>query len=506
MVPVPPPSKTPILAVLAAILVLGACGGRSSGILGAGSGANEGGSSGTADGSAVETLPDSSVADSPSATTASSGNPVTDVDASTEATGAGIGSVDATIGLDASALIDATDATGSESDIMMPCGPASTGTYFVDPSAGHDDDAGTGSQACPFKSLTHSLSLVGDGGAPVTVEIVNTGAAPTLSQSTGEVFPITVPGGVTIIAEDTTKNTPSILVAAVPEPTGAFSQADNAYPCSSAGGCAYGFFLESANTHLSHLAVDGQGISGQGRAILVTNSASVSADHVTVQNFVGTFADIMVNVLNSGADAQAAGGLVLGPGVVVRANTGSSVSGALVVRGGTATIVGGQGADHTSFQGSEEGIWVRETGAVDIEGTPIDPAAPDVSDIDVDGAGLFLEEGGPPLLSTVRGLHIAHAGLGVQAARNLTMRASYVADNQFGLEIVQSAVVDLGNPSDYGRNIFVNNGNFDICPDNGTLAVGNIFGNVDCANGGKLDSARLCNATPAQINVANCTF
>lgn len=82
-----PPAKTPSLAVLAAILVLGACGGRSSGILGVGSGSNEGGSSGSVtsmpEGSTADVQPDSSVADSPSGTTseASSGNPVTDVDA-----------------------------------------------------------------------------------------------------------------------------------------------------------------------------------------------------------------------------------------------------------------------------------------------------------------------------------------------------------------------------------------------------------------------------------------
>jgi len=75
------------LAVLTAILVVGGCGGRSSGVLGAASGVNEGGAPGsvasTPEGSTADVQPDSSVADAPSDTTseASSGNPVTDVDA-----------------------------------------------------------------------------------------------------------------------------------------------------------------------------------------------------------------------------------------------------------------------------------------------------------------------------------------------------------------------------------------------------------------------------------------
>jgi hypothetical protein len=281
---VPPPSNTPSRAVLAAIVALGGCGGRASGILGAGSGANEGGSSGsvtsaTLEGSTGESQPDGSMADSPTATESegSIGNAI--VDAGAEATGAGGGSVDATEGLEASALMDATDATEIEADIVVPCGPPASGTYFVDPIAGHDDDGGTGSQACPFKSLTHALSLVGDAGTPVTVEIINTSAAPTLSQSTGEVFPITVPGGVTITAEDTTKNTPAVEVGAMAAeliPPGGMG-----CPAS----CARGFYLFQPSARLSHLVVSDASPADRDYGITIVSPGTVIIDHVLIENF-----------------------------------------------------------------------------------------------------------------------------------------------------------------------------------------------------------------------------
>jgi hypothetical protein len=508
IVPVPPPSKTASLAVLAAFLVLAGCGGRSSGILGAGSGANEGGSSGnvtgTPEGATVETLPEASVADSPSepGSEGSSGNSV--VDAGADATGVGGGSVDATEGLEASALIDAADASEAESepDVVVPCGPPASGTFFVDPNAGHDDDGGTGSQGCPFKSLTHTLSLVEDAGAPVTVEIVNTSAAPTLSQSTGEVFPITVLGGVTITAEDTTKNTPTVEVGVSPATSNpAFSAGNLCAPS-----CARGFYLDRPNARLSHLVLDDPGLTVRDYAIAIASAGTVTIDHVTVQNFVGD--GIIVY-------APAVATPTIGPGVVVHGCAGAGIHS---FADNVVTILGGAGADHTSFTQNEYGIWMYYS-SIDIQGTAISQANPDASDVDVDDneIGLLLSPPSGSGTATVRGLHaVGNTDGGILCGLSLTLRGSYIANNKAqagfagGFEVYGSGSMDLGNPAgpDYGRNIFVGNTGGDICGASAqqpVLAAGNIFGTTDCAVGGKLDPSVTCGDTTT-VNVANCTF
>jgi hypothetical protein len=496
-VPVRPPSKTPSLAVLAAILALGGCGGRASGLLGVGSGSNDGGPSGnvtgTPEGSIGESQPEPSVADSPSSTgtEGSSGNPVTILDAGTDATGAGTGSVDATGGLEASsARIDATDATETDADVVVPCGPPSAGTYFVDPVAGHDDDGGTGSQSCPYKSLAHALSLVGDAGAPVTVEIVNMNAAPTLSQSTGEVFPITVPGGVTIIAEDTTKNTPTVEVTPSQGPFS--SQVQSAAAEAVPAGTAIGFYLGGAGARLSHLVVSGPGQTQSGRDEgVILGAGGEVIDHVTVQNFKGFVGAIVVTEL-ANADA---GAPVIGPGVVAIGNGQAG----LHIAEGSPVVIGGQGADHTAFEANNFGIYVWGGPAtLIVQGTSIDPAHPDQNDVDVDNnsIGLFLQNSSIATPSNVRGLHIAgNSYVGILCAIPLTLRGSYIANNQAGGFQVDGPTpngIDIGNPvgSDYGRNIFVGNTGGDICGASAqqpVLAAGNIFGTIDCAVGGKLD-------------------
>jgi uncharacterized protein DUF1565 len=508
------------LAVLATLVVLGGCGGRASGILGGGSGTNEGGSSGnvtgTPEGSTSEMQPETSVADSPAGTKseASNGNPFTVTDA-------GAGSVDSTAGLEASALIDAADASETEADVIVPCGPPTAGTLFVDPSAGHDDDGGTGSQACPFRSLTHALSLVGDAGAPTTIEIVNTGAAPTLSQSTGEVFPITVPGGVTILAEDTTKNTPTVEVSV----TANVAVVD---PCFSAK--IAGFCLTKPNVSLSHLSVSPSSLPpGFSYGILILNpGGAVNVDHVTIENFDSDG----IYVLGAAPASAVNLNLTVGPGFTAHGNG----SAGLHVYSGTATIVGGAGAEHTSFTQNRFGIWAENTGAVNVQGAAIDPANPDVNDVDVDdnsGNGLLLNGDfagvNLPTVSRVMGLHVKgngssgsdEWGAGIVGLGPLVLRGSYVANNGAGIIVDKgqngAADVDLGNQvgPDYGRNAFVSNTSWAICNQSRLLlpAAGNIFGTVDCSVGGKLDPALLGpQADPidcgdmTSVNVANCTF
>jgi hypothetical protein len=430
---------------------------------------------------------------------------VDDVDAG-DAIGPGKGTVDAT---------DENE-TESEADVAVPCGPPTAGTYFVDPNGGHDDDGGTGSAGCPFKSLTHALSLVGDAGAPLTVQIVNASAAPTLSQSTGEVFPITVPGGVTITAEDTTKNAPLVLVAATSMPGGAFGVVAAATCGAASSQCPYGFYLPNSNTRLTHLIIDGQSLPGRGRGILAVGGVpSVGLDHVTVQHFGASAIGIIVG----GGGAPSTSGPTLGPGVVVRES-----SEGLHVRFGRARVLGGHGSDHSSFTANGTGIWVEAAASIDIEGTNIDPAQPDTSDVDVDansGVGLLLNPSGPAgTMNTVRGLHVgANQAVGIDSGLPLTLRGSYVGGNAFGgIHVERSGPpgVDMGNPvgPDFGRNIFVGNMQGDICgyysEQQPVLAAGNIFGAIDCAVGGKLAPTifgpqAYC-GDPTTLVVSNCTF
>jgi hypothetical protein len=443
----------------------------------------------------VVTQPDGSVTDAPSEpeSEGSSGNPFPFADAGADATDAGAGSVDATGGLDASGLIDATDATEtedeSEADTVVPCGPAAAGTLFVDPNAGHDDDGGTGSQACPLKSLTHALSLVGDSGAPLTVEIVNTGvAAPTLSQGTGEVFPITVPGGVTIIAEDTTKNTPLVLVGETPM----------GLLCSG----VVGLYLGQANARLSHLVVSAQ-TPCPGTVGIDIESTSATVDHVTVSDFTGEGIAV-----GQGSDPSADGAVTIGPGLVVR---GCGLYGLYALA--PVTVLGGQGGDHTSFTGGGSGVLVESQGMVNIPGATISPSNPDVSDVDVDNnqeMGMWLATDLAQTPSIVTGLHVAgNARLGILSDGPLVLRGSYIGQNEAAVGI-NGHGIDLGNPvgPDYGRNIFVGNPGGDICgasAQNPVLAAGNIFGTIDCAVGGKLDPSVTCGDT-TNVNVSDCTF
>jgi hypothetical protein len=72
---------------------------------------------------------------------------------------------------------------------------------------------------------------------------------------------------------------------------------------------------------------------------------------------------------------------VIGPGVVVRGSSGAGLH--VFGYDDVVTITGGQGADHTSFVQNEYGIWAYDS-SVNIQGTSIDPANPDASDVDVD--------------------------------------------------------------------------------------------------------------------------
>jgi hypothetical protein len=256
--------------------------------------------------------------------------------------------------------------------------------------------------------------------------------------------------------------------------------------------------------------------------LILDPGGTVTVDHMAIENFDSDG----IYVLGS----TPAVNLTVGPGFVAH----GSGSAGLHLFSGTATIVGGAGAEHTSLTQNRFGIWVEAQGGVNVQGAAIDPASPDVSDVDVDdnsGNGVWLNgdfpNGNVPTVSRVSGLHVAgngsdgsdYWGAGIAGLGPLVLRGSYIANNGAGVAVYQNSAedVDLGNPvgPDYGRNIFVGNTSWAICNQSRPLllAVGNIFGTVDCSVGGKLDPALLgpqanpidCGDTTT-VNVSNCTF
>lgn len=218
------------------------------------------------------------------------------------------------------------------------------------------------------------------------------------------------------------------------------------------------------------------------------------------------------------------------------------------------TIKGGRGIDHTSFSGNGSGISLRDLSSVVIDGTEIDPARPDESDVDTDnntGAGLVIGVEGisEEAPSVVRGLHTSGNtnGIEVQPCTRFTLRGSYTGNNSLsgvyvadgvsnfgaclGIEPL-AASVDLGNGvgPDYGRNVFqaADAGRataicLNLAPPPGALglptwptilAAGNLFGNIDCAVGGTLTRSATCSGqvdlggiSPdggAAIDLSNC--
>ncbi len=402
----------------------------------------------------------------------------------------------------------------------VTCGPIEASTYYVDPLAGIDQAPSTGSANCPFRSLTHALSVIGpDAGVGATIEIVNDAVAPILSESTGEDLPITPPANVTITAQDPTQNAPILEVHAnqiLRDDTG------------QGGGYVYVFALENPSCKISHLVVDGNKLD---RVVAFEiHSAPGSVDHVTVRNAYRGFEVENFGVLPDG------GGLdpfSIGPGVIVQ---DSSEDGVFLYGHGALTIHGGRGSDHTSFsQNAGTGIALRDLASLTIDGTDIDPATPDENDVDTDGnkvAGLAIGQYGEDLEpgNVVRGLHSSGNWHGIEAepCARLKLRGSYAANNTGAGVYIATALpsggecndgdppapgdLDLGNSNgpDYGRNIFqsrdagpASNVSGSICvadvkvpafhpPWPTILAAGNIFGGADCALGGTLKRLPTC--------------
>ncbi len=99
------------------------------------------------------------------------------------------------------ATINAIPATQTSNP--PPCGGS---TLYVDVSTGSDANPGT--QASPFKTITHAMTVATSG---TTVQVAP-GIYDTSSLSTPEVFPITVPAGVLLIGNEANKGSGTSIV------------------------------------------------------------------------------------------------------------------------------------------------------------------------------------------------------------------------------------------------------------------------------------------------------
>jgi hypothetical protein len=326
----------------------------------------------------------------------------------------------------------------------------------------------------------------------VTIEIVNSAVTSIfLTTLTGEVFPLTVPAGVTITAANP-EGLPPVFVA--------------------------GFDFKGPRWRLSHVSIECA--SGVG---VMAEAGSGTIDHVTVKGCA--------------LGVEAAGPVTLGPGLVAEQNIRG-----VQIGSGTTTITGGHGTEHTSIsQNQQFGVFVQginRPGVVpptlQILAPAIVPDTPDANDVAIDDnhEGLFIDEG--PATAVLHGVHLTGNALGIEVyipsttyVVTLELRGSFLAGNQlaaFSLSGGNIGAIDLGGsaPADQGRNVFstaapglgVNTGG-ELCvsfPSGSKLrAAGNIFRGVDCMTGGVLNHELGCSGQAdiggsSAVDVGLCTI
>jgi len=106
-------------------------------------------------------------------------------------------------------------ACGKKKPSPPPASPpvSSSPTYYVNPSA---SDSNPGTQALPFRTITHAMTVATTSGSTVQVEPGD------YIEASGEVFPITIPAGVLLIGDETNKGgggTPTRILGGGPLPS-----------------------------------------------------------------------------------------------------------------------------------------------------------------------------------------------------------------------------------------------------------------------------------------------
>lgn len=397
-------------------------------------------------------------------------------------------SVDASDATEVTAPADALDAAMPDArpdatetaDAMeaSACGPVTDAIFFVDPVAGVDALPHTGARACPFRSVRQALVAVGvqrgSHAAPrdATIAIVNDAAGGVvLDASTGDDKGWIVPAGVTITAANPSGPAPR-FAPSVP-------------------GTAID--VQGARVHLARFTLDCVGGSFVG---IEVEKGDISIDHLTITACKHAIHHLM-------------GAATLGPGLRVH-DTMYGVK----INGGTATIVGGRGAERTTIEHNQLfGIWLHGSTlqtALNIRAAAVAPNAPEEAEVQVldNNVGVFFDAS--PISAVIHGARIDanQSGILMNGGPSLELRGSYLAGNVSTAITAPSdlaSTIDLGtSAADPGRNVF------GAPNQTGTLnkpsalcftgpaatkkvpAVGNVFGAVDCASGGALTQYGAC--------------
>jgi hypothetical protein len=138
------------------------------------------------------------------------------------------------------ATINATPA--AQTSNPSPCASV-TVTLYVSFSTGSDANPGT--QASPFKTITHAMSVATSG---TTVQVAP-GIYDTMDLSTPEVFPITVPAGVLLIGDEASKGSGTSIVGGGQVP--GFPAGTGAALLPGTGSTIAGFTITNNNPALS---------------------------------------------------------------------------------------------------------------------------------------------------------------------------------------------------------------------------------------------------------------
>ncbi len=159
-------------------------------------------------------------------------------------------------------------ATINATPAALTSNPCAGVTLYVDFSTGVDTNPGT--QASPFKTITHAMSVATSG---TTVQVAP-GIYDASSLSTPEVFPITVPAGVLLIGNEGSKGSGTSIVGGGQVP--GFPAGTGAAVLPGAGSTIAGFTITDDNPALTGR----YGVFLSNSAVTLRNNTVTGATHV----------------------------------------------------------------------------------------------------------------------------------------------------------------------------------------------------------------------------------
>ncbi len=368
------------------------------------------------------------------------------------------------------------------------CNQVGGNTVFVDPLGG-SDAVGTGDNqsGCAFKTISRALSFAASSANAITaVTVLTTG--PVGTADNGEVFPLVVPGGVTLAGD--------AAPVSVHVPSG-----------------TVGFVLDAAGSSLSWFAIDGQGAGLHG--LWARRGADAVVGEVSVTNMTG-----------DGIDVTDDGMLEIHDGTSSSGNGGSGAADGMRIADAAFVSVVAGGNDPIQFDGNaEHGIFVTGQGSIAMQGKPANATDGTITANGNGVTGVAIEQtpnSGSPS-STLRGVVASlNTGSGFRFAggTGVTLRGSVALGNHASGVLVttyengnlrsnDTSKIDLGaDPSaDPGDNVLqLSAGNDPNVGAGICLSLDRIAGSSLSAAGNTFSGPVNCADTPGTLaRNATCT-